>query len=94
LLALEYMKTQSHVPDVILMDRHMPIMGGIEATRALRAEARWQSLPIIALSGDVMRAQQEEFLQAGATAYLAKPVQVEDLRHVLVNLKTEHRHVG
>lgn len=94
LLALEYMKTQSHVPDVILMDRHMPIMGGIEATRALRAEARWQSLPIIALSGDVMRAQQEEFLQAGATAYLVKPVQVEDLRHVLVNLKTEHRHVG
>lgn len=93
-LALEYMNSTLDVPDVILMDRHMPGMGGIEATRALRADRRWQALPIIALSADAMSAQREEFLAAGATEYIAKPVQPEDLRHVLVSLKTERRHAG
>lgn len=92
-LVQEYLLTHS-TPDVILMDRHMPGMSGLEATQRVRADARWQHLPIIALSADALSEQREEFLKAGASEYLTKPVQPDDLRRALCQVKTEHRHAG
>lgn len=91
--ALDYMQNQPQ-PDVILMDRHMPGMGGLEATRLIRSDARWQSLPIIALSADALPEQQAQFLEAGASEYLMKPVQPEGLRRALLELTPAHRHAG
>ena len=68
--------------DCIIMDIQMPVMDGVEATRAIRsstdAGAR-ADIPIIALTSYAMTDDREKFLAAGMNAYLGKPVRLEDL---------------
>ncbi len=78
---------QSTVYDAVLMDIHMPIMDGMQATRLLRADPRTKHLPIIALTADVMLESQEEFRAAGMDDVVAKPINVERL------LATLQRHL-
>lgn len=71
--------------DVVLMDVHMPIMDGLTATRAIRALGGGRaSMPILALTADVMGGARELALEAGVSAFLSKPVQIEQLRTALV----------
>ncbi len=58
----------------VLMDVNMPLMDGIEATLALRADAKHQNLPIFALTGDVTLVNQHRIGEAGVNGYLEKPV--------------------
>jgi signal transduction histidine kinase/DNA-binding NarL/FixJ family response regulator len=70
--------------DAVLMDIHMPVMDGLAATRAIRAlGGRYADLPILALSADVLPESRERALQAGATRFLAKPLQIQDLAAAL-----------
>ncbi|CAN5155992.1 N/A [soil metagenome] len=61
--------------DVVFMDIHMPVMGGIEATQAIRAksEAYFQQLPIVALTASMMHNQILEIKAAGMNDYILKP---------------------
>jgi two-component system, sensor histidine kinase len=61
--------------DVILMDMQMPNMDGLEATRRLRASASYtQSVPIIALTANAMDHHRTAFMEAGADAFVPKPL--------------------
>ncbi|WP_417067248.1 response regulator [Niveibacterium terrae] len=84
--ALELFDRQSF--DLILMDVQMPVMGGIEATRAIRTrEARrsWagtgtlMSVPIVAMTAHAMRGDRERCLEAGMDDYVVKPLKPADL---------------
>lgn len=70
-------------PDVVCMDVQMPDMDGLEATRRIRADARWQKLPVIAITAKAMRDDQEQCRKAGCNDYLAKPIELDRLISLL-----------
>jgi PAS domain S-box-containing protein len=67
------------LPDVILLDMHLPEMEGEDVLTALRANDRTADIPVVALSADALPARVERLLAAGASAYLTKPVDVHHL---------------
>ncbi len=65
--------------DLVLMDVMMPEMDGHETTIALRADERFSELPIISLTAKAMKGDREKSIAAGASDYITKPVDVEQL---------------
>ena len=69
--------------DAVLMDVHMPEMGGVEATEHIRRQGKFESLPVIALSAGVMQEEREKCLNSGMNDFAVKPIVPEELIDVL-----------
>ena len=76
-------KLEKEVYNAVLMDVQMPVMGGLEAARLIRSDARFANLPIIAMTANVMKGAKEECLAAGMNDYVSKPIDSEGLFRVL-----------
>jgi two-component system, cell cycle response regulator DivK len=72
-------KASSLHPDVILMDLSLPGMDGWEATRRLKADARTQNIPVVAITGHASRNAAAEARSAGCSAFVLKPALPEDV---------------
>lgn len=77
--ALEMLEHSEKEFDLVLMDVQMPVLDGLETTRAIRRDSRWARLPIVAMTAHAMTGDKERCLKAGMTAYLSKPVQAATL---------------
>ena len=71
--------------DVILMDIHMPVVDGIEASRRIRAlkDTDKQTIPIIALTANIMQDEKQECIKVGMNGFMSKPFAPERLNSEL-----------
>jgi CheY-like chemotaxis protein len=80
---------QSHSYDIVLMDIQMPLMSGLEATKAIR---QWENdsgkklgIPIIAMTADALLGNMERYLAEGMSGFISKPFKLRELENVLKN---------
>ena len=69
--------------DLVLMDIQMPVMDGYEATRIIRSDNRFTSLPIIAMTAHAMQDERQKILEAGADAHITKPINARTMLQVM-----------
>ena len=80
---------KEHNFDVIFMDIQMPVMDGVEASKAIRKyedEEDISPVPIIALTANTGKDDRDTYLDAGMTDYMAKPIMIEDIRKKIAQL--------
>jgi len=71
--------SKTELPDIVLMDMSLPVMNGWEATRAIKADATTQHIPVIALTAHSMAGDREKAMEAGCNDYDTKPVELPRL---------------
>ncbi|ASP37845.1 hypothetical protein CHH28_03770 [Bacterioplanes sanyensis] len=84
-LALDYIN--QHTPeelDLILMDVHMPVMDGLEATREIRKKRQWRSTPIVAMTANAMKKHRDMCIESGMDDFLTKPIDPTQMLHCLL----------
>jgi len=87
--ALSKLETAADPYDIVLMDVQMPVLDGLETTRIIRKNQRWDRLPIVAMTAHAMNGDRERCLQAGMNSYVSKPVQPAHLVSVIEKLLQE-----
>ena len=80
--ALEQMAANPDI-DVVLMDMMMPEMDGYETIREIRKQPKYMRLPVIAITAKSMIGEREKCIEAGASDYISKPVDTDQLLSLL-----------
>ena len=79
--AIDYVK--EHKVDVVLLDMMMPQMDGYETAKRIRENPQWRNLPVIAVTAKAMTGDREKCINAGASDYITKPVDIDQLMSLL-----------
>jgi two-component system chemotaxis response regulator CheY len=73
-------------PDLLISDIHMPLIGGIELTHRLRADPRFDAMPILLFSASITQGDEANWRGAGANGFISKPPTLSGLKTTLENL--------
>ncbi len=82
LVALDKVRATGY--DIVLMDMQMPVMDGVSATLEIRKDARFNDLPVVAMTANAMQGDRDRCLAAGMNDHVAKPIEPEDLWKALL----------
>jgi signal transduction histidine kinase/CheY-like chemotaxis protein len=74
---------RAHLPDLILMDLHLPGMGGLEALKVLRADPATAAIPVIAVTASAMPRDIEAGIESGFVSYVTKPIDIDQFTHAI-----------
>ena len=80
---------QQTLPDLILMDVQLPKLSGLDATRRLKADPRTAHIPIIVVTSFALSGDEQRAMEAGASAYIAKPYSPRELVALIRKLAPE-----
>lgn len=80
-----------HQPDLILMDIQLPGMSGIEALKALRADAALAGIPVVAITASVMLSDRQQIMSAGFDGFIEKPITVRSFLDVVESVLQKGR---
>jgi CheY-like chemotaxis protein len=69
---------REHVPDLVLLDLHLPDIPGEEVLRQLRSDERTARIPVVVISADATHGSVQRLRAAGADAYLTKPIDLDE----------------
>jgi signal transduction histidine kinase/CheY-like chemotaxis protein len=83
---------REHLPDLILLDLHLPDIAGEEVMTQLREGAPTASIPVVVISADVTPGRLSRLMEAGANAQLSKPIEAMDLIKVIDDLTNTNNH--
>lgn len=72
-------RAAADLPDIILMDIHLPEMDGITAVRLIRGMDLSRAIPVLALTASAMKGDEEKFIKQGFDGYVSKPIDVKFL---------------
>jgi PAS domain S-box-containing protein len=93
LAALEYVRANHQLLDIVLMDVQMPVLDGNEATRRIREELQLTALPIIALTAGALTVKRQRALEAGMNDFITKPFDpqalIRKVRRLVENARGE-----
>ena len=70
-------------PDLVLMDIALPVIDGLQATREIRSDEKFERLPIIILSAHDSDEFRRQAAEAGSSEYISKPVEIEELKKLI-----------
>ncbi len=73
-------------PAVILMDERMPLMGGVETLRRIRANPQLRLVPVVMHSGAMTESEVQEAYELGANGFVEKPADYQEFRRIFVEL--------
>ena len=74
---------EANPPALVLLDLDLPGMSGLDLARKLKADARLQRIPIVAISASVMKDERNQARQAGCAGFLEKPFDIQELRRLV-----------
>jgi len=77
---------RNHVPDLIILDLHMPGLDGFGVIEQIRKDARLAAIPVMALTASAMQGDRERAMAVGFNSYLAKPIHLSSLRKEVEHL--------
>lgn len=80
--------------DCVLMDCQMPVMDGYEATRTIRNDKRFNSLPILAMTANAMKGDREKCIEAGMDDHIAKPINPKELFSAMIKWISPREGIG
>lgn len=73
-------------PTLIVMDMHLPIMDGVQATRILKTDPDTARIPILVVTASVMPRDRSQITAAGCDAFLSKPINIKEFLHIAATL--------
>ena len=86
-------KIAEFLPDLLVMDIQMPLIGGVEAIERIRNDERFAKLLVMAVTARAMAGDQEEILMSGFDSYIAKPVDAATFKQRVRDLLEAGAHV-
>lgn len=74
-----------HAPDLVLLDIQLPGVDGLSFVSELKADERWQALPVVAFTAYAMKGDEQKMRAAGCDGYIAKPIDVGQFARQVLN---------